>query len=246
MANPSSGLVRGGHGRLVWLAAGLALGVLATGAVALVRASGSGGTITACVKDNGERNTRIVGTAADCKQNESALTWNQQGPAGPAGPQGPAGPVGPQGPQGDTGAPGATGATGPIGPAGPQGPKGDTGPAGATGATGATGAQGPAGPQGPIGAQGPAGLSNWERNQVVLTNPTLAPNSEMVQQVTCSPGKRVLGGGVRVLNRTAGTFLVDDDGPNSDSSWVAVLLNDTGSTAAAGQVIFYAICANTN
>jgi len=84
------------------------------------------GVIHGCYQnDNG--NLRVVDPAsskkdqASCKNNETALNWNQKGPtgaAGPAGAQGPAGPQGPQGPQG------------PAGPQGPQGPKGDQGPLG--------------------------------------------------------------------------------------------------------------------
>ena len=93
----------------------------------------SSGVIHACVKQ-GHGQLRIVADAGDCKHNESALSWNQSGPAGPAGTPGAAGPPGPAGP------PGAAGA---AGPAGPQGPAGPPGPAG------------PAGPQGPPGGPPP-------------------------------------------------------------------------------------------
>ena len=111
---------------------------------------------------------RVV-TAGGCRQGETALSWNVQGPpgpaghAGPAGPTGgtgPAGPTGSQGPKGDTGATGSGGSAGPTGPGGSQGAAGPMGPAGAQGAggpTGAAGAQGAAGPTGAAGARGPAG-----------------------------------------------------------------------------------------
>ena len=105
------------------------------------------GVIRACYKEsNGE--VRLVDRASDCRNNESFIKWNQEGPAGPQGPAGPAGPAGPQGPRGLTGAagpqgqPGATGATGPQGNPGAQGPQG------------VPGAQGPQGPQGPAGPSG--------------------------------------------------------------------------------------------
>ncbi|MBM3677592.1 MAG: lamin tail domain-containing protein [Actinobacteria bacterium] len=46
---------------------------------------------------------RIVGGSETCKRNETAVSWNRQGPAGPAGPIGPPGPQGPVGPQGPAG-----------------------------------------------------------------------------------------------------------------------------------------------
>lgn len=115
--------------------------------------------VKACVNtENGL--PRLVASEADCRQNESFLTWNQKGETGDPGP---VGPTGPQGPQGETG---QTGPAGPIGPAGPTGEKGEkgekgepgaTGPAGPAGPTGAQGATGATGPQGPAGVQGPAG-----------------------------------------------------------------------------------------
>jgi hypothetical protein len=100
---------------------------------------------------------------------ETAITWNQIGPAGPAGvvgPSGPAGPVGakgpagaagPAGPAGVVGPAGQVGATGPTGAAGSAGAKGDVGTTGPAGPTGATGSVGATGAQGPVGPQGPAG-----------------------------------------------------------------------------------------
>ena len=55
------------------------------------------GSITACVKTKGgddggaKGSLRVVDAASDCKKNEQALSWNQQGPAGPSGAAGPAG-----------------------------------------------------------------------------------------------------------------------------------------------------------
>jgi len=69
-----------------------------------VAASGqSSSIINACVASNGS--IRIVSSGA-CRANETATSWNQQGPSGPAGADG---------------APGATGPEGPAGPAGPEG-----------------------------------------------------------------------------------------------------------------------------
>lgn len=136
-------------------------------------AGAAGGVINACV-NNGSGAIKIVGPGDTCKNNETLLSWNQQGIQGPQGPTGPQGPQGPAGPQGEQGATGPAGATGPQGeqgeqgPAGPQGEQGEQGPAGPQGATGATGPQGPQGEQGPVGAtgpQGPAGPQGPQGNQ---------------------------------------------------------------------------------
>jgi type VI secretion system secreted protein Hcp len=64
-------------------------------------------TINACVNDNGE--IRLVSAAANCRHNESPISWNTVGPAGA------------QGAQGIAGRDGQTGAQGPAGPAGAAG-----------------------------------------------------------------------------------------------------------------------------
>lgn len=122
------------------------------GGVAMAQTDGAA-VIVACVH-NETRNVRIVGSESDCRANETAKTWNEQGPKGDPGP---VGEQGPQGVKGDAGPAGPQGPKGDAGIAGPQGPKGDTGPAGAAGLTGPQGSQGPQGPQGPQGLQGPRG-----------------------------------------------------------------------------------------
>jgi hypothetical protein len=55
--------------------------------------------IQACYDDtNG--GLRRVNSPADCKNHETAISWNIAGPAGPQGPAGAQGPAGPQGPPG--------------------------------------------------------------------------------------------------------------------------------------------------
>jgi len=112
----------------------------------------SPGPIHACVQRH-SGGLRIVGPEDRCHPDESALTWNRNGPQGPAGPQGVAGPSGPQGPAG------TAGQQGPAGPAGPQGAPGIAGPQGATGPAGPQGDLGPAGPQGDLGPAGPQGVA---------------------------------------------------------------------------------------
>src|SRR5262249_14616117 len=60
------------------------------------------GTIQACYNDtNG--NLRLVSSPGDCRNHETAISWDITGPAGPPGPPGPPGPAGSPGPQGSPG-----------------------------------------------------------------------------------------------------------------------------------------------
>lgn len=101
---------------------GLAILAGATGvAYATAAVVTSTGVIHACKNDtNGD-----LRMATTCRDSESAVAWNAQGPQGDAGPAGPAGSAGVKGDAG------AAGVQGPPGPTGPQGP---AGPAGADGA----------------------------------------------------------------------------------------------------------------
>jgi type VI protein secretion system component Hcp len=124
-------------------------GVLLAGAVAYAMIPGADGVIHGCYDNKGS--LRVIDPASDgCKNNETAIRWNQQGPAGPMGLPGAAGPQGAGGPQGPAGATGATG------------------PAGAQGPAGATGAPGPRGDQGPAGPAGPAGTGPGAENERVV------------------------------------------------------------------------------
>jgi hypothetical protein len=98
----------------------LSSAALVFGALLLTAASADTQTINACFNNN-TGGVRLVGSPADCRQNESFVTWNTSGAPGPTGATGPAGPTGPQGAPGATGATGATGASGPTGPQGPTG-----------------------------------------------------------------------------------------------------------------------------
>jgi hypothetical protein len=79
------------------LEAALLVGVVAGAAHALTGSSPA--TINAC-EQSVSGNIRIVPSAGGCRTNETALSWNTEGPTGPQGPSGATGP------QGDTGAPG--------------------------------------------------------------------------------------------------------------------------------------------
>jgi hypothetical protein len=125
---------------------------------------GVGGQIDACYSSS-SGHLRVLDATQDdaCRHGETALSWNQRGPAGargvdgergPAGARGDVGPAGPAGPKGEAGAAGPKGDTG---PAGPKGDTGDAGAAGPTGPKGADGADGADGPKGDTGAAGPKG-----------------------------------------------------------------------------------------
>lgn len=109
------------------------MAVVITAGVAQAAIPDGQGQIHLCIKTGntdkaGGAEVRVVDPAqSSCKNDQTAVVINQQGPPGPQGASGP------QGPQGETG---------PQGPEGPEGPQGDQGPQGDTGATG------PAGPAG--------------------------------------------------------------------------------------------------
>lgn len=115
-----------GHLRALPMIVGLAA-LLAAGATVLVSAHGGDGALIHACKNNTSGTIRIVGPNDSCRDSESPLDWNIQGPVGPQGPEGPQGVPGSQGP---TGPQGTQGLQGPQGPEGPQGPTGPQGPPG--------------------------------------------------------------------------------------------------------------------
>ena len=104
------------------LGLGIAVGVGAVIAAGIVSATipDATGVIHGCyTKSTGT--IRVIDDAVTkCKQGETALNWNVQGPIGPVGP------TGPKGDRGDQGIPGPAGAAGPAGPDGAPGPGGVT------------------------------------------------------------------------------------------------------------------------
>jgi type VI secretion system secreted protein Hcp len=74
-------------------------------AIAVAAIPGDDGTIDGCYSQaNGS--LRVVENADECRKSETAIKWNQRGPAGPQGIPGPAGPKGDAGPAGPAGPPG--------------------------------------------------------------------------------------------------------------------------------------------
>jgi len=109
--------------RLVGL--GVALAVLLAGSGTALATIPGGGVISGCYANAAGLLRVIDASAAQCKDNETALTWDRT-PARPGtkGPSGDQGRQGDQGPQGAPGPMGNMGASGPTGPAGAQGLQG--------------------------------------------------------------------------------------------------------------------------
>ena len=76
--------------KLAWvLIFGFVLALCAGSAAAIALAGDGDDEIHACLNPAGQ--IRIVDSIDECKKQETALTWNQQGPPGPQGEPGPQG-----------------------------------------------------------------------------------------------------------------------------------------------------------
>ena len=75
---------------------GAVAALAAAGGIAAAAIPDSSGAIHGCYqKNNG--NLRVVGSASDCRNSETAIQWNQKGQPGQPGSDGPPGPPGPAG-----------------------------------------------------------------------------------------------------------------------------------------------------
>lgn len=148
------------------------------------------GRINACYQQiTGQ--VRVVAESTDCQPQETALAWNQTGPAGATGAEGPQGPTGPAGAQGPAGA------TGPAGPQGLQGVPGATGPQGPQGPTGATGPAGPAGTGGSVDVFARHQGLGDARGAIVVPN---APGFVDVGVIDLAPGNYVVAASLYMSN----------------------------------------------
>lgn len=155
------------------------VGLLVAGGVAVATHDASG-EIHGCLTP-GDGQLRVVGDHEDCRNNETAISWNQEGQPGEPGPPGPAG----EDFQGDI-------IVDVSAPAGPQGPEG---PAGEQGEKGDTGEAGPAGPAGPSTIY----EVRAHRNFATASGPPVT------LKAMCSTGDFVIGGGARAFGMTAPT-----------------------------------------
>ena len=209
-------LKRIGRPRRAVVLVGAAVAAIAAAGVAYSSGGGSG-TLTACVNDtNG--NMRLVASASDCRQHESAVTWNAEG---------------------------QTGATGPTGPQGPTGASGPTGPQGVQGPTGPQGVQGPTGPQGATGPQGPTGADGVSGYEIVSASAAIGPGVIAFGTIPCPAGKHVTGGGWTLDDPIGRDVFVNQSGPNSDGTgWTGSIENT--NTSGLVTVTLSAICANVS
>jgi hypothetical protein len=235
-----------------------ALLTLVLSTVALAAIPGAGGVFTGCYTPKiGVLRVIDVQTGQKCLTSERQITWNQTGPQGVAGAQGPIGPKGdkgdpgPAGAQGLQGLPGLQGSIGPKGdkgdpgPAGAQGPQGEPGPKGDTGEQGPKGDTGAQGPQGLPGPQGVVGISGYE----IVTVETVPDSSVHTDvDVLCPAGKRVLGGGGRLLTGTAGVnggppVIIRASEPFGDAGWT-ITAEEIAPYTGSWWVRAFAVCAN--
>lgn len=127
-----------------------------------------------------------------CLSFETAISWNQKGPAEPQGTQGPKGDQGEQGSMGATGPKGDKGDQGEQGPMGATGPKGDKGDPGSQGPPGTSGRERRARRSRPAWSRTRGGVSGYE---MVFRGVAVPPRDFERGTVMCPPGKRPLGGG---------------------------------------------------
>ena len=125
-----------------------------------------------------------------------------------------------------------TGERGPAGPQGAPGPKGEPGEQGLAGATGET------------GLQGPSGVSGYE---IKVSQGMSVPKGQTYgDQVNCTSGKSVLGGGSANYPNNAPARVVSSapGGANGDrTGWSVQVYNDGDQSFSS---YTWAICANVN
>jgi len=187
-------------------------------------------TITACVNNKSQgKDLRIVDSPDDCRNNESVLQWNEQGP------------------QGDPGPPGANGEDGTNGTNGEDGADGTNGTNGEDGADGTNGEDGADGTNGTNGEDGAPGLSGYE---IVSTSSTvtISTGTTTFLSVTCPSGKEVLGGGYQIGSLSTGeasTLFITENHPLGDSIWIVGIVKTVGTIPATFTYLVFAQCANT-
>lgn len=206
---------------------------------------GADGVIHGCF-DQTNGNLRVIDpTTASCRNSESAIFWNQEGPQGPQGEQGIQGPQGEQGLQGIQGEPGTDGADGTDGLDGKTVLNGSGAPTDAVGAVGdfyldtsssmlygpktdsgwgtGTSLIGPAGPTGPAGAAGQDGAdgqagADGQDGRTIL-NGTDAPNETVgvVGDLYLDTSNSTLYGPKTETGWGAGTSLIGPKGDKGDT-----------------------------
>jgi len=97
----------------------------------------------------------------------------------------------------------------------------------------------PHGPTGPQGPAGPAGLSG--REQLASETPLTAVGPKNLT-VTCSAGKKVLGGGVEISGAGRNRVTVVENKPSGDNAWEGEAF-EAVATSSPWKLVVHAICA---
>ncbi|MGZ4383442.1 MAG: hypothetical protein ACXVY3_02475 [Gaiellaceae bacterium] len=120
------------------------------------------------------------------------------------------------------------------------GPRGLTGPAGPAGPAGAAGAKGDKGDKGDAGA---AGVSGLERRDAAN-----GPDStNKAVDVTCPSGKKVVGGGARVVGAGMVNVAITEAWPDGDGTTFHTRAAEVGTGTAVNWTLQgYALCATVH
>ena len=124
---------------------------------------------------------------------------------------------------------------------------GARGPAGPQGEPGAKGAPGELGPAGPIGETGPQGSSGVSGYEIKVSGGMSVPKGQTYgDQVNCTSGKSVLGGGVANYPSAAPARVVSSapGGANGDRTGWSVQVYNNGDQTFSSYT--WAICAYVN
>jgi hypothetical protein len=97
-------------------------------------------------------------------------------------------------------------------------------------------------PAGPAGPQGPPGVS--AREQVNAESAQNSTPSKTVS-ITCSAGKKVLGGGVEISGPGRNRVSTTENHASGDNGWEAEAF-EVVATPAAWKLVVHAICANVS
>lgn len=182
-------------------------------------------SITFCIKKSGA--VFIQGSGLGkiyCRHGDKIIIINSDG----SGTQGTIGPKGDKGDMGPQGIPGLNGI---------DGKDGQDGADGAPGLQGVQGEKGEKGDKGDDGAPGSNGASGWER--VVQEGPVVTTATEQIVSVTCSEGKKVIGGGYFISSSTQVWYTLFNY-PSSENTWSTHVRRSSGSSEWSLNV--YAIC----
>jgi Collagen triple helix repeat (20 copies) len=122
------------------------------------------------------------------------------------------------------------------------GERGPAGPAGPQGSPGTKGERGPIGEAGPLGLQGPSGVSGIEYR--VSSGVTVPKGETIGDQVNCTSGKSVLGGGAANFpsNATAQIVSSAPGGANGNSTGWSAQIHNAGATSFSS--FTWAVCAS--